>query len=108
MYYITAYTDDVLNTTNNETAFTELRRVFEEVFNIKFQEGYVIQYLLFWVCKSPLGFIIDKTDNLMELANKNFPTEKFRKFDTPFRTDSTYENDIMSVLPLTVNSLSKS
>ena len=28
--YLTVSTDDVLNTTKNHTAFTELRRVFEE------------------------------------------------------------------------------
>ena len=28
--YLTVYTDDVINTTNNETKFPELRRVFEE------------------------------------------------------------------------------
>ena len=27
--YLTVSTDDVLNTTNNETAFTELKRAFE-------------------------------------------------------------------------------
>ena len=27
--YFTVYTDDVLSTTNNDTLFTELRRVFE-------------------------------------------------------------------------------
>ena len=32
--YITVSTDDVLNTTNNETAFTDLRRSFEEDFEI--------------------------------------------------------------------------
>ena len=30
--YLTVSTDDILNTTNNETAFTEIRRVFEEYF----------------------------------------------------------------------------
>ena len=30
--YLTIYTDDVLNTTNNETAFTEIKRFFEETF----------------------------------------------------------------------------
>ena len=36
-YYVTVPTDDVINTTNNETAITELRRVFEEIFEIKTQ-----------------------------------------------------------------------
>ena len=36
--YCTVSTDDVLNTTNNETALTELTRVFEEHFEMKVQE----------------------------------------------------------------------
>ena len=35
--YLTVSTDDFLNTINNKTEFTELRSVFEEVFDIKFQ-----------------------------------------------------------------------
>ena len=35
MSYITVSNHDVINTTNNETEFTELRRVLEEVFEIK-------------------------------------------------------------------------
>ena len=33
--YLTVSTDDVLNITNNETAFTELTRVFQENFEMK-------------------------------------------------------------------------
>ena len=36
--YITVYTYDILNTTNNETSFTQLRIFFEEAFDIKVQE----------------------------------------------------------------------
>ena len=35
--YLTVSTDNFLNTANNETSFTELRRVFEESFGIKLQ-----------------------------------------------------------------------
>ena len=35
------------------------------------------------------------------------PTGKFRNLDTTFRTDSTYEKDIMTKLPLTRNYLCK-
>ena len=35
--YITFYTDDAINTTNNETEFPELTRVFEENFEMKSQ-----------------------------------------------------------------------
>ena len=44
----------------------------------------------------------------MELLNEWFPTGKFRKVDTPFRTDYTYERDIMAELTLTGNDLNKS
>ena len=47
--YIIVYTDDVLNTTNNETEFAELRIIFEEYFEIKVQEGSVLKYLNFRV-----------------------------------------------------------
>ena len=43
--YLAVYTDDVLNATNDETSFTELRTFFEETFEIKVQEGYVHKYL---------------------------------------------------------------
>ena len=45
VYYIAVSTDDVLNTTNNDTEFTELTRVFEEHFEMIFQEGPVLKYL---------------------------------------------------------------
>ena len=35
--YPTVYTDDVLNTTNKDTAFTELKREFEEHFEMEVQ-----------------------------------------------------------------------
>ena len=36
-----------MNTTNNETAFIELRKVFEEKFYIEVQELFVPKYLNF-------------------------------------------------------------
>ena len=44
VYYLTVSTGDVINSTNNETAFPEIRRVFEEAFEIKVQAGYVLKY----------------------------------------------------------------
>ena len=41
--YLKFYTDDVLNTNNNETSFPELTRVFKEHFEMKVQEGSVIK-----------------------------------------------------------------
>ena len=89
--YLTVSTDDVLNTTNNETAFTELTRVFKERFEVKLQEGSVLKYLNFLIFQSPLGFSIDQTDHIMELVNEWFPTGKFRNIDTTFWTDFSYE-----------------
>ena len=44
----------------------------------------------------------------MELVNEWFPTGKFRKFGTPFSTDSTYEKELMAALSLTGDALHKS
>ena len=44
----------------------------------------------------------------MELVNEWFPTGKFRNVDTTFRTDSSYEKELLSALPLTVHALHKS
>ena len=41
--YPTVYTDDFLNTNNNETAFPALTGVFEEHFETKVQSGSVIK-----------------------------------------------------------------
>ena len=43
-YYPIVSTDDVLNTSNNDTVFPELTRVFEEYFYIKVQEVSVLKY----------------------------------------------------------------
>ena len=105
--YLTVSTDDVLSTTNNKTAFTELTRVFEEHFMMKLKEGSVLEYLNFQIFQSTLGFSVDNTDQIMELLNEWFPTGNFRKVDTPFRTDSTYEKELMAALTLTGNALHK-
>ena len=89
--YLIVSTDDVLNTTNNETEFTELRIVFEEYFEIKSREVSILKYLNSCIRQSPLGFSFDHTDNIMELVSEWSPTGKFRNVDTPFRTDSKYE-----------------
>ena len=56
--HLTVFTDDVFNTTNNETKFTEITRVFEERFEVKFQEGSVLKYLNLLIFQSPLGFSV--------------------------------------------------
>ena len=84
-------TDDFLNTTNKNTEFPEITRVFEEHFDKKVQEGSVLKYLNFQTFQSPLGFSVDQTDQIMELVNEWFPTGKFRKVDAHFSTDSKYE-----------------
>ena len=89
--YITVSTDDVLKTNNNETEFTELRRVFEEAFDMKVQEGYFLKCLNLGISQSPLGFSVYHTDKSMKLVHWWLPTGTFRKVDTTFRTDSTYE-----------------
>ena len=41
--YLTISTDDVLNSTNNETVFTELINILEEYFDIKIKEGSILE-----------------------------------------------------------------
>ena len=76
--YIKVSAGYVLNATNNETVFPELRRFLEEAFEIKFQEGSVLKYLYFRILQSPLGFIVDQTDSIMEIVNEWFPTGKLK------------------------------
>ena len=58
---------------------------------MKVQEGSVLRYLKFRICKSPLGFSVDQTDHVTELVNEWFPTGNLRNLDTNFRPESTYE-----------------
>ena len=44
----------------------------------------------------------------MDLVNEWLPTVNFRKFDTPFRTESAYEKELMAAIPLTGHDLHKS
>ena len=75
---------------------------------MKAQEGSVFKYLNFRIFQSPFCFSVYHTDNIMELVNEWFPTGKFRKVDTHFRKDSTYEKELMDALILTVNVFHKS
>ena len=59
------------------------------------------------IIQSPLDFNIYQTNHIMELVNEWFPTGIFRKFDTPFWTESTYVKEIMAAISLTVNYLNK-
>ena len=74
---------------------------------MKVQEISVLKYLKFRIFQSPIGFSFDQTDNIMELVKECFPTGNLRKVDTPFRTDSAHERELMAVLPLTGNNLHK-
>ena len=57
---------------------------------MKVQEVSVFKYLKFRIFQSTIGFSVDQTDHIIELVNEWFSTGKFRKVDTPFRTDSAY------------------
>ena len=75
---------------------------------MKAKEIYVLKYLNFRMFQSPFGFIFDNTDYIMELVNEWFPTGKFRNVDTTFRTDSTYEKELMAALSLIIHTFYKS
>ena len=89
--YLMISTDDSLNTTNDELYFPEPIKVFEQAFEIKFQEGSVHKYLNFRVCQPFIRFSIYQNDDIMELVNEWLPTGKYGKFDTSFCMDSTYQ-----------------
>ena len=74
---------------------------------MKVQEGSVLKYLNFQIFQYPLGFSVDQTDHSKELVNEWLPTGKFRKVDVPFRTDSTYEKELLAAIPLTGHALQK-
>ena len=74
---------------------------------MKLQDGYVLKYLNFLIFQSPLGFSVDQTYHIMEIVNKWFPNRNFIKVNTTFRTDSSYEKDIVAAFPLTANALTK-
>ena len=63
--YLTVSTNDVIDTTNNYTVFNGLRIVFEEYFDIKVQEGYVLKYLTLRIFQSPIGSSVDNTYHIM-------------------------------------------
>ena len=105
--YLTVSTNDVLNTTNNETSFFNPRIFFENYFGIKVEEVSILKYLNLRICQSPLGFSIYQTDHIMELVNEWFQNGKLKIFDTHFRIYYTYEKEIMAALILTVNSICK-
>ena len=67
---LTVFTDDFLNTSNNETDFPELKSCLKNHLRLKFQKYLCLNTWIFGLYKSPLGFSIDKTDHIMELVNK--------------------------------------
>ena len=73
--YLIVSTDYVINTTNNDTKFPELRIFFEEAFYIKVQEVCFLKYLTFSICQYPIGFIVYQTYHIMELVNEFFQLE---------------------------------
>ena len=75
---------------------------------MKFQEGYVLKYLILRICLSPLGFSINQTDHITELVNEWSPTGKCRKVDTPVSTEYAYEKELMDAFTLAGNVLNKS
>ena len=96
--HITVSHGDVLNTTNNNIYFPELRRVFEEYFEVKVQKGSVFEDLNSLICQYSIGVSVDQTDHIVELVNEWFPTRKCINVDTSLRKDSIYEKKLMAIL----------
>ena len=99
--YLRVSTDNIIDTTNNETSFHEPTILKKKSFEMKLQEGSVRKYLKFRTCQYPLGFSVDQNDHIMELVNEFSLTGKFRIFYTLFCTESSYEKGLSAELPLT-------
>ena len=72
---------------------------------MKFQEGSILKYLNLRIFQSPISFSVYQTDHIMGLVNEWYPTGNLIRVDTTFRTNSTYENELMAELPLTGHTL---
>ena len=59
-----------------------------------------MKYINFRVSQYHLGFSIYHTKHIMELLTEWFPYGKFRKVDSPFRTENKYEKEIMDDVPV--------
>ena len=62
---------------------------------------------MFRISQSQLGFNTNQTDHIMDLVSECFPDGKFRKPNTPFHTESTYEKEFMDAINFTVDALHK-
>ena len=97
---LTVSTDDEINITNNDSSFGEIKKYFEEAFDIKIQVGYVIEYINLCIDQYPLGFNIYQTDHIMNLFNKWFLYGKFLIL--------IHQIDLVAAVPLTETALNHS
>ena len=58
--YLTVSTDDFINTTNNGTAFLELKKLSEEAFKIQIQKGLFLNIQMFGSLNILLGLVLIK------------------------------------------------
>ena len=56
--YLTVSMGDVLNTTNNYKVFQQLKRVFENNFKIKTQEGSFLKYPNYRILNNTLSLVL--------------------------------------------------
>ena len=70
--YLIFSTGGVLNNTNKESEFTELKRFFKEHIEMKFQEGSILKYLNSRNYQSSLGISVHQTDHIMKIVNECF------------------------------------
>ena len=81
----------IIQISKNNYYFEELKYYFEHKIYMKVQQGYVLKYLNLWIIQYPLVYIIGQNYHVKELTREWFHENKYIIFDTPFRTDSDYE-----------------
>ena len=85
-------TCDIFQTTNNNYYFEDIIYNFEITFKVKVSQGYVLKYLKFIIFQSPLGYIIDLTDNIPNLTKESFTDDKNNWYSTVTLLKSSLHN----------------
>ena len=100
-------TDDFLCAYTSTDIFYRFQAHLATYFNLTRQEGPELKYLNFRIIQSEFGISMDQTRHIREsIIDPWFGTStNVRTADTPFRTDSQFEQDLAEVLPASPDEL---
>ena len=99
-------TDDFLILSSSTSLYLELKAHLAKAFSITTQEGPVLKYLNLRIIQSEAGISIDQTQHILDMVQPHYPkNSNFTKTDSPFRTDRSYESEIINAIPSTKEEL---